>query len=171
MLNFWGFQFLALRNPFFMPKQIFHSYANATSATVLMQHVAHEHKIQVTSERIEVKQQKLTDIFVEKKKDDSRKIADDKFIFSRRLLVWLCRDLLPFNLVEKEGFINFLNSLNRKRTDVPSRITISNMALDDMYLCVKRKLISYLKETDGTYVGRLQINYVKSLLWIFRHQI
>lgn len=119
-----------------------------------MQHVAHEHKIQVTSERIEVKQKKLTEIFVEqKKKDNSKTIANDKFIFSRRLLVWLCRDLLPFNLVEKDGFIDFLNSLNRKRTDIPSRTTISNMALDDMYLCIKRKLISYLKETDGTYFG------------------
>lgn len=50
-----------------MPILIFHSYANATSATVLMQHVAHEHKIQISSERIEAKQQKLTEIFVEQK--------------------------------------------------------------------------------------------------------
>lgn len=116
-----------------------------------MQHVAHEHRIQVSSERIEEKQRKLTEIFAEKKKDDntSKGNLNEKFVFGRRLLVWLCRDLLPFNLVEKEGFLDFFNSMNRKKAEIPSRTSISNMALDDMYTCLKAKLIGHLKETQG----------------------
>lgn len=125
-----------------------HSYANATSATVLMQHLSHEHRIQISTDRSVEKQKKLTDIFVEKKKEGTNNL-DEKFVFSRRLLLWLCRDLLPFNLVEKPGFLDLFQSLNRKKNDIPSRTTISNMALDDMFVCLKTKLIAHLKETQG----------------------
>lgn len=116
-----------------------------------MQHLAHEHRINVSSERIEEKQKKLTQLFVEKKKEGGAVKLDEKFVFSRRLLIWLCRDLLPFNMVEKIGFVDFLSSLNRKSSDIPSRTTIANMALDDMYNCLKAKLISHLKESQGSY--------------------
>lgn len=124
------------------------SYANATSATVLLQHLSHEHRIQISTERTMEKQKKLTDLFVEKKKEGSSNL-NEKFVFSRRLLLWLCRDLLPFQVVEKVGFLDFVQALNRKKSDIPSRATISNMALDDMYICLKTKLIQHLKESEG----------------------
>lgn len=133
------------------------SYASATSATVLMQHLAHEHRISISSERSDQKQKKLTELFVEKKKDGEKKL-DEKFVFSRRILVWLCRDLLPFNVVEKVGFLDFFSSLNRKKSDIPSRTTISNMALDDMYTCLKTKLIGHLKNTQRKYKVKNQLS-------------
>lgn len=119
-----------------------------------MQHVAHEHRIQVSSERTEEKQRKLTELFVEKKKDANicSGNSNEKFVFARRLLIWLCRDLLPFNIVEKRGFLDFFNSMNRKNADIPSRTSISNMALDDMYTCLKARLVGYLKETQGILI-------------------
>ncbi|XP_031639538.1 zinc finger BED domain-containing protein DAYSLEEPER-like [Contarinia nasturtii] len=125
-----------------------HSYANTTSATVLIQHLAHEHRVQVSSDRIEVKQRKLSEVFTQKKKEVTKGQLGEKFIFARRLLVWFCRDLLPFNVVSKPGFLDFFKSLNRKGDDIPSRTTISNMALDDMFSILKKKLISNLKETQ-----------------------
>lgn len=130
---------------------VFHSYGNATSATVLMQHLSNGHRVNISTERTEEKQRKLTELFIEKKKNVTAKV-DEKFVFTRRLLVWLCRDLLPFQLVEKTGFIDFFNSMNRKKTDIPTRQTISNMALDDMYKCLKTKLIGHLKETQGNRI-------------------
>lgn len=113
-----------------------------------MQHLSHGHRISISTERNEEKQRKLTDLFIEKKKNAATNV-NDKFVFTRRILVWLCRDLLPFQLVEKTGFIDFFNSMNRKKTDIPTRQTLSNMALDDMYKCLKTKLLGYLKETQG----------------------
>lgn len=113
-----------------------------------MQHLSNGHRVNISTERNEEKQKKLTELFIEKKKNTTAKV-DEKFVFTRRILVWLCRDLLPFQLVEKMGFIDFFNSMNKKRTDIPTRQTISNMALDDMYMCLKIKLLGHLKETQG----------------------
>lgn len=115
-----------------------------------MQHLSHEHRINISTERNEIKQRKLTDLFIEKKNNTKAATTiDEKFVFTRRILVWLCRDLLPFQLVEKTGFVDFFNSMNRKKADIPTRQTLSNMALDDMYKCLKSKLLSHLKDTQG----------------------
>lgn len=156
-----------------------HSYASATSATVLMQHLSHIHRTDITTERNVEKQRKLTDLFIEKKNNAVTNV-NEKFVFTRRLLVWLCRDLLPFSVVEKVGFLDFFQSLNRKKTDIPSRATISNMALDDMYKCLKSKLLEHLKETQGNKIYpsifdesnnkyRLFSCFIRPLLYWFRH--
>jgi hypothetical protein len=60
---------------------------------------------------------------------------DKKFLLARELTIWVCLDLLPFTMVEKDGFVNFF--LRRKivssRSDIPHPTTLANAALDDIY--------------------------------------
>lgn len=128
------------------------SYAKSTSTTILTQHLANVHKVNVKTHREEVKQQKLTDIFLTKKNDKSSTLAgakDEKFVLARRLIVWFCRDLLPFSTVENDGFKDFWNSLNFNNTQLPTRPNVSNNALDDMYKVLKERLIMNLKSSAG----------------------
>lgn len=128
------------------------SYAKSTSTTILTQHLANVHKVNVKTHREEVKQQKLTDIFLTKKNDKSSTLAgakDEKFVLARRLIVWFCRDLLPFSTVENDGFKDFWNSLNFNNTKLPTRPNVSNNALDDMYKVLKERLIMNLKSSAG----------------------
>lgn len=128
------------------------SYARSTSSTILTQHLANVHKVNVKTHREEAKQKKLTDIFLIKGNDKpstSTSAKDEKFILARRLIVWFCRDLLPFSTVENDGFKDFWNSMNINNTKLPTRPNVSNNALDDMYKILKERLIMKLKSSSG----------------------
>lgn len=73
---------------------------------------------------------------------------DERFILGRRVTLWLCKDLLPFKLVENKGFSDLWSSLNFD-VPLPSRQTVSVSALDDMYSCMKKELITRLKNSGG----------------------
>lgn len=123
----------------------------STSTTVLTKHMTNTHRIKIASEREELKQQKLTDVFLSKSKaavNDHR--LDDQYILARRLLLWYARDLLPFSTVENQGFNDFWRSL-KNHMSLPSRSTISIAALDDMYNCMKKELLSTLSTSGGNY--------------------
>lgn len=122
----------------------------------MTQHLANVHKINIRTHREETKQQKLTDIFLTNEKPLSlTKSKDEKFILARRLVVWFCRDLLPFSTVENEGFHDFWDSLKRG-TSLPTRANISNNALDDMYKVLKERLILDLKSSSGNQVHLIE---------------
>lgn len=118
----------------------------------------HEHGIQVNTEREEVKQRKLTDIFMSangKKStinQSSGQKNDERFILGRRVTLWLCKDLLPFKSIENRGFRDLWKSLNLD-IDLPSRQTVSVSALDDMYSCMKKELIALLKNSAGVCIN------------------
>lgn len=136
------------------------SYAKSTSTTILTQHLANVHKVNVKTHREEVKQRKLTDIFLVKEKSSKLTGAvDEKFILSRRLIVWFCRDLLPFTTVENEGFKDFWNCLNFN-SKLPTRSNVSNNALDDMYKVLKENLITKLKSSSGNRLVTFRILFV-----------
>lgn len=70
----------------------------------------------------------------------------ERYIFFRFLVVWICRDLMPFNMVCGQGFNMFWKKFNPKRhLTLPSRTTIAGQALDDSYQCIKQQLINCLK--------------------------
>lgn len=98
------------------------------------------------------KQKKLTDIFLKDAKPPSSstmsKAVDEKFILARRLVIWFCRDLLPFSTVENEGFRDFYKSFNSD-VKLPTRPNVSNSALDDIYKVLKQGLILNLKSSAG----------------------
>lgn len=131
---------------------LFISYSNGTSTTVLSNHMLHSHRININSEKQDQKQQKLTDIFISNGKpmQKSTKLSDERFILARRLVVWFARDLLPLSMVEYVGFTDFYTSLHRT-TPLPTRQTLSIAALDDMYTCIKKELISKISNGGELY--------------------
>lgn len=127
------------------------SYSNGTSTTVLKKHLLHTHRINITTEHDELKQKRLTDIFISKKNipiPENKNRNDERYILGRRLSLWLCKDLLPFSIVEYKGFQDFWSSLH-VNISLPTRQTITIAALDDMYLCVKNELINTLGNSGG----------------------
>lgn len=113
--------------------------------------MAHTHRINIASEREELKQQKLTDVFISKTKSSitvNDHQQDERFILARRLSLWYSRDLLPFSTVANKGFSDFWRSLHIN-TPLPTRQTISIAALDDRYECMKKELLSILSTGGG----------------------
>lgn len=132
----------------------FQSYSNGTSTSGLTKHMLHAHGMKINTERDETKQRKLTDIFIS---DGTKKIpvnrsysknSDEKFILSRRIALWLCKDLIQFKTVENKGFRDLWSSLHIG-IPLPSRKTISVSAIDDMYSCMKTELVSRLLKSGG----------------------
>lgn len=134
----------------------------------MSKHLLHEHGIEVKTQKEEEKQKKLTDIFIStngNKKSlnqTTEQKKDERFILGRRMSLWLCKDLLPFKLVENKGFRDLWSSLSLGVT-LPSRQIVSVSALDDMYSCMKNELITRLKNSSGTY----NYNIVANLKCVF----
>jgi len=55
---------------------------------------------------------------------------------ARDILLWFCRDLLPFDLVERQGFTGFF-AKNLPHVAMPSPDTLGSTALEDVYQAVK----------------------------------
>lgn len=109
------------------------------------------HRINIKTDREEQKQKKLSDIFIQQKKPPtSTTNKDEKFILSRRLVIWFCRDLLPISTVENYGFSNFWKSLNQS-IKLPTRANVSVNALDDMYNVLKENLLLESKNSPGNF--------------------
>lgn len=127
-----------------------------TSTTVLSNHMSSVHRINVTSERNEQKQQKLTDIFISSgsKVQNSTKPSDERFILARRLILWFAKDLLPLSMVDYKGFNDFWCALHTS-IPLPTRPTIAIAALDDMYDVMKKKLISKISTNGGKTIDQL----------------
>lgn len=70
-------------------------------------------------------------------------------ILGRRLALWLCKDLMPFKVVENKGFRDLWTSLHFGIA-LPSRKTLSVAAIDDMYSCMKKQLVTKLLKSAGT---------------------
>lgn len=110
--------------------------------------MSHTHRINIATDREELKQRKLTDVFISKSPAAVPVSKDERFILARRLSLWFARDLLPFSTVEYKGFIDFWNSLH-VGIPLPSRHTISISALDDMFTCMKKELINVIRTNGG----------------------
>lgn len=114
------------------------------------------HRIEVKTDREELKQKKMTDIFFSTKEgtpasssssSSSSKSADDQFILNRRISLWLCKDLLSFKTIENRGFKDFWASLGFG-FKLPTRTTVSVSGLDDIYKCLKSELIIKLSDKN-----------------------
>lgn len=121
----------------------------------LGKHLESKHNIYAKANAIkESNQRKLTDIFLssgKKRKSidgTSQTKANQQYIFNRQIALWLCRDLLPFNTVETEGFREFWHTMKHTPDlPLPCRATVALSALDDLYDCFKKKLTDILATT------------------------
>lgn len=93
-------------------------------------------------------QRKLTEAFFPDPKKRKPNMDQNKrqtqFIFIRQLVVWICRDLLPYQTVCRPGFKEFWEQNDSGNKKLPSRTTISIKGLNDVYTCFKDRLIEKL---------------------------
>lgn len=128
----------------------FHSsYSNTTGSTNLITHLQSKHDITISSSKTADKQEELTKNLFPNNSDDLPSKPKSNFLLFRHLTLWFCRDLEPLNKEDNPGFKDFWTYLNNA-LDLPSRTTVSIGALDDIYLCVKNKLIERLS-TSGSH--------------------
>lgn len=59
--------------------------------------------------------------------------------FNRDLVLWFCRDLLPFNTVSKDGFLDFFNKYVPAMKP-PCDSTLSTTALNDVYTAASSQI-------------------------------
>ncbi len=71
--------------------------------------------------------------------------------FNRDLLLWFCRDLLPFEMVSKAGMIDFFNK-NVAGFELPTPQTLSTTALDDVYNAVRDRVIEVMHDVKSVCV-------------------
>ena len=68
--------------------------------------------------------------------------------FNRDLIVWFCRDLIPFGAVAKDGMIGFFRKLFPDMV-LPTPDTLSGHALDDVYVTVHSQVKDMLREVKS----------------------
>lgn len=155
-------------------RQFFSSYLSTITASQMEQALqccrnkwhTHTHRIKISTVRNELKQQKLTDIFISNsnRKQKSSMPSDERFILARWLILWIAKDLLPLPMVEYRGFNDFWVS-HHLSIPLPSRPTVAIAALDDMYDCLSINKIC----TNGGKKNHL-FNHILSgrffMLWI-----
>lgn len=63
------------------------------------------------------------------------KAENRKWFLSRDLVLWMCRDLLPFNMISKDGIKHFFKTYKivTKDEDIPHPTTLQTTALSDVY--------------------------------------
>lgn len=118
----------------------------------MSKHLEYVHKKTVSNATKEANQRKLTDIFfnaTKKRKSNEEECRSLlQYSFNRRVALWMCRDLLPFNTVTKDGFKDFWNSTNDSPNEtLPCRATVSVSALDDLYDIYRKKFLEVLSAT------------------------
>lgn len=121
-----------------------YSYSKSTSTTVLSQHLSYAHNYKRKSTANESKQHKLSEFFFGQARTKRFRPDKEQLLLNRQFSLWISRDLLPFSMVENEGFRDFFSMLLPKLT-IPSRSTLSREALDDNYNCFKKQLLSVLE--------------------------
>lgn len=102
---------------------------------------------------------------------NENRVKDQQFFISREAVLMTCGDLLPFSIVESANFrrfwsrtssnvtltINFASSLfnqfflnlEQDADLLPSRDTLSDYALDEVFRCMKNALIEFLQKTPN----------------------
>ena len=68
--------------------------------------------------------------------------------FNRDLVIWFCRDLIPFETVSKDGMTQFIQK-NLPDVILPAPGTLSGQALDDIYVAVHSQVKDMLNDTKS----------------------
>lgn len=121
--------------------------SDGTSTGNWLQHAAKSHDLfENAADGPTVKQRKLTPWLTNVKNVAP---AASQWEFNRDLGLMICRDLLPFELVEKTGFVSFVNRNCQFAPPTPK--TLSSTVLLDIYGALKDKIKQMmLKVVSGT---------------------
>jgi hypothetical protein len=71
--------------------------------------------------------------------------------FNRDLVLWFCRDLLPFSTVSKDGFLDFFHKY-MPNLKLPCDSTLSSTALNDVYAAACSQIKKLLSNVSGVCV-------------------
>ena len=111
------------------------SFASTTSSSNMNTHLSSKHNICVMTDE---KTTKIVQFL--KPKDAAEGIgAQSNYEVARKMVLWFCRDLIPFEAASKGGFMNFFSN-NVPFMHVPSTDTLRKTALDDVFHVVRRQL-------------------------------
>lgn len=113
-----------------------------TSTSVLLVHLDQHHQISTTDIRsVENRTLKLFD-----PSHAANSQNEKKSLLARSITMWLTEDLLPFNVVNGEGFKKFLkrHKIVQRPDEIPSNVTIATSALNDIFLIVKNKVTTLI---------------------------
>ena len=114
-------------------------YSLNTSTSTMIDHLFNVHNIQAKD--TEKLQLTLSACFSSNTDSKVRPTeAKSAFEYNRDMVIWFCKDLLPFNTVDKDGFKHFFAKNGLRTFPVPSRKTLCGEALQDVYSCIKRKV-------------------------------
>lgn len=121
--------------------------SDGTSTGNWLQHAAKSHDLlENAADGPTIKQRKLTPWLTNVKNVAP---ATSQWEFNRDLGLMICRDLLPFDLVEKTGFVNFVS--RNCQFAPPKPETLSSTVLVDIYGALKDKIQQLmLKVVSGT---------------------
>lgn len=87
-----------------------------------------------------------------------------KSILGRSVAMWLCEDLLPFNVVSGEGFKKFMlrHKIVQSENEIPSNVCISTSCLNDVYTLVRQRFCAVMNKAPRV------INFTTDL-WTAKH--
>lgn len=121
-------------------------YKLTTATGNLHEHLAKAHDMVLKKVTTDQNQKKISNMLFSKESEVVPTKRDAQFLINRRICLWLCRDLQPFNVVEKPGFKSLWGYLCKWLPfKLPSRSTVSIAALNDIYASIKTKLIETLQ--------------------------
>ena len=119
----------------------FSSFALGTATGNLLRHITVNHKLELDRKKQSL--QKISSILFPTTTPRQPK-ADAKYILARRIVLDLCcRSLVPFHIVEKKGFQDFLlrNNIVTKIDQIPSSNALSVRALLDVHQMVQDSVV------------------------------
>jgi len=78
--------------------------------------------------------------------------TERKWVLSRQLALVCCRDLLPFNIVEKSGFVTFLlqNKVVSEEDEIPASTTLARTAVITVYDKTAAKVKEVIQQSPRT---------------------
>lgn len=112
----------------------------------MINHLKNIHKIDLEPNKAAL-QKRLSSVF-------ETSGSPDKGTWSRRLVLWLCEDLLPFTLVNGSGFQKWMvrNQYITDLKQIPTNVSVSQAALDDCYFTIKKAYTMKIQEAPSVIV-------------------
>lgn len=122
------------------------SFAMSTSSGSINQHLSLKHGIVTAKESTLSTMEKYLTKYDQSSSATS--IATSAHQLNRDITIWFCRDLLPFEEVEKDGFVAFFEK-NFPNCKVPTAATLSTTALNDIYQACLQRVKQYIQDVPA----------------------
>ncbi|CAF1371570.1 unnamed protein product [Rotaria sp. Silwood1] len=129
---------------FFSIRKLIGIYSNTSGTGNMKNHLLSVHQVK-EPQQTKITNQHILSMFSRDR--HSTKSSQLKQQLGHQLALMCCRDLLPFSIVENEGFQDFLisNKVVSSKSEIPSRTTLSPINLNKIYDVYYQKMKEILK--------------------------